>query len=330
MSSKVIDMKCQNCGAENSDNAKFCKKCGKTIGGSVEQPTSKSRFSPAIKALIVIIVLIVAIGGAYAYIVYFDVSPVEIEQLTTSNGGNVLKNPEIASNIPDCDSVDKVIDSANSGVPVYKIGDGSGPVTVICAGVHGDQLNPSVAALDLIKYLDGRKIKGTVYVIPFASPEAISDNTKLTDGVNLNTVADEPGTVSNKIVNFAREHNASAVGDFHETQAGKNPGITTIMCSKVPTYGSYDLAHAMSGLSLDTTFTFTLAGIAYDGAIEDECNLAGTPAVTPLVVVSDHGQVSQSAVSESYNQMLALLIANGNLDYDDVYLKLANSDLDGF
>ena len=322
-------MKCQNCGTENSDNAKFCKKCGSTIGELVEKPAKKSGFSTSIKALIIIIALILAIGGAYAYVVYFDVSPVEIEQLTASNSGDVLNNPEIASNIPNSNITDTIIESANSGVPIYKIGDGSGPVTVICAGVHGDQLVPSVAALDLIDYLDGRKIKGTVYVIPFASPEAISDNTKLTDGVNLNTVADEPGTVSNKIVNFAREHNASAVGDFHETQVGKDPGITTIMCSKVPTYESYDLAHDMAGLSLDTTFSYTLAGIAYDGAIEDECNLAGTPAVTPLVVVSDHGQVSQTAVSESYDQMLALLMANGNLDYDDAYLKLANSDLDG-
>ena len=323
-------MKCQNCGAENKDTAKFCKKCGSTLEGLVDVPAKKSGFSPAIKALIVAIVLIVAVGGAFAYIVFFDVSHVEIEQLTTANGGNVLDNPAIAANVPDSDSVDSIVKAANSGVPVYKIGDGSGPVTVICAGVHGDQLNPSVAAMKLIKYLDGRKIKGTVYIIPFTSPEAISQNTKLTDGVNLNTVADESGTVSNKIVSFARSHNASAVGDFHETQIGKNPGITTIMCSKVPTYGSYDLAQKMAGLSLDTTFTYTLAGIAYDGAIEDECNLAGTPAVTPLVVVSGHGQVSQSAVSESYDQMLALLMVNGNLDYDDAYLKLANSDLDGF
>ena len=323
-------MKCQNCGTENNDTAKFCKKCGSSFDEPVDKPAIKSGFSPLAKAVIVMLILFIAIGGAYAYIVYFDVSPVEIEQLTTSNAANVLKNPDIASNVPDCDDVDKVIESANSGVPIYKIGDGSGPVTVICAGVHGDQLNPSVAALDLIDYLDGRKIKGTVYVIPFVSPEAVSDNTKLTDGVNLNTVADESGTVSNQIVNFARAHNASAVGDFHETEVGKNPGITTIMCSKAPTPESYELAHAMSGLSLDTTFTYTLAGIAYDGAIEDECNLAGTPAVTPLVVVSDHGQVSQISVTESFDQMLALLIANGNIDNDDAYMKLANSDLDGF
>lgn len=39
--------------------------------------------------------------------------------------------------------------------------------------------------------------------------------------VNLNVVADKNGTLSNKIVNFAIQNNASAVGDFHETEYGK-------------------------------------------------------------------------------------------------------------
>ncbi len=323
-------MKCQNCGTENKDGAKFCKKCGATFDKPVEQSVATPKSSSKRTVLIVVGVLVLAIALALAYIVFLDVSPVEVEQLTTANSGNVLQNPHIASNIPDSNISDTIVQAANSGVPVYRIGDGSGPVTVICAGVHGDQLVPTVAAMDLIDYLDGRKIRGTVYIIPFASPQAVSENTKLTNGVNLNTVADEEGTVSNLIVDFAISHNATAVGDFHETEVGKNPGITTIMCSQVPTYGSYMLARDMSELTLDTTFTYTLAGIAYDGAIEDECNLAGTPAVTPLVVVGDHGQVSQAAVRESYDQMLAMLIANGNLDYDDAYLKLANSDIDGF
>lgn len=319
-------MKCQNCGEEISANAKFCKKCGTPTSQPVKQ---KSRISPLIIVLIIGAVLIAAAGAGYAYVVYMDVSPVEITELDSSNHADVLKNSEIASNIPDSNVSDAIVDAAKSGVPIYKIGDGSGPVTVISAGVMGDQLVPSVAAMKIIDYLDGRKIKGTVYVIPFASPKAISQNTELTDGVNLNTVADEDGTVSKKIVDFAVDHDASAVGDFHETQAGRDPGITTIMCSKSPTYESYELARNMAGLSLETTFTYTVAGVAYDGAIEDECNLLGTPAVTPLVVVSSHGEVTDSAVSESYDQMLSILITNGNLGWDDGYLKLANSDIDG-
>lgn len=323
-------MKCENCGSDNNDDAKFCKKCGNSLTQPVEAETKKKGFSPVIIALLVIVCLVLALGCAYAYVVYYDVSHSEILQLTGSNHGNVLKNSEIASNIPDSEVSDEIVEAAKSGVPIYKIGDGDGPVTVISAGVHGNQLVPSVAAMKLVNYLEGRKIKGTVYVIPFVSPKAISANSELTDGVNLNQVADDPGTVSNAVVEFAKSNGATALGDFHETQVGRDPGFTTIMCSEYPTYGSFQLANSMSGLSLDTTLTYTIAGIAYDGAIEDECNLAGLPAVTPLVVVPSHGKVYDGAVTESYNQMLALLIVNGNLDYDDFYLRIANSDIDGF
>ena len=323
-------MKCRNCGAENQDNAQFCRRCGHNQFINTNISTTKSGINPLLIVLSIIIVLIVLMGGAFAYIVYFDTSPVEVTQLSTDNNGNILANSEIASNLPESDISTQITNLTNTGVPVYKIGDGQEPVTVITTGVHGDQLVPCIAAMQMINYLDGRKIKGTVYIIPFTSPEAVSKNTKLTNGVNLNTAADEAGTISYNVVNYAIANNASAVGDFHETELGKDPGVTTIMCSQLPTPGSYDLANNMSSLTLDTTLNYQVAGIAYDGAIEDELNLKNVPAVTPLVQVPNHGKVYHSAVSESYDQMLALLIANGNLDPNDKYLKLANADIDGF
>ena len=323
-------MKCKYCGAEIDPNSRSCKYCGNSIFANNSQYAAGNRRSPLLIILLVIIILFVAVAGVFAYIVYFDTSPVELMQLSSSVSGDILANPELAGNMPNSNITSQVLQAAKSGVPVYKIGDGKGPVTVIASGVHGDQLVPPVAAMKIINYLDGRKINGTVYVIPFTSPKALEQNTKLTNGVNLNTVADESGTLSNQVVDFAIKNNASAVGDFHETGVGKDPGKTTIMCSQIPTYGSFELANAMSQLSLDTTLTYYVAGIAYDGAVEDELNLKGTPAVTPLVLVSSHGRVQQSAVEESYTQMLALLIANGNLNPNDPYMKLANADLDGF
>ena len=93
--------------------------------------------------------------------------------------------------------------TTTKGIPIYKIGDGNAPVSVISSGVHGNQLVPTIAAMQLINFLDGRKIKGTVYVIPFTSPPTLSKNTKLTNSVNLNTVADKEGTITNDIVKFA-------------------------------------------------------------------------------------------------------------------------------
>lgn len=319
-------MKCRNCGKDNRSDVKYCVNCGSYLSFN---PMPTKRRSPLLYVGVIILALILLTGAAVAYIVYFDASPVEITTLN-NNGADILSNSEIAANIPNSNISSQVIEQARKGTPIYKIGDGNGPVTVITAGVHGDQLNPSVAAMQIINYLNDRKIKGTVYVLPFTSPEAISKNTKLTNGVNLNTAADESGTISYNVVHFAHDNNASAVGDFHETGVGKDPGVTTIMCTKVPTIESYQLANNMSLLSLDTTLTYQVAGITYDGAIEDELNLMGTPAVTPLVVVPGHAKVYPSSVNESYVQMLALLYVNGNLDSTDYYLKLANLDIDGF
>ena len=320
-------MKCKVCGAVNDNTARHCRYCGNPLG--MQPVNKKSSFSPLKAILLILLICVIAVGASLVYVLYLDTSPVEIMELN-SNSANILENSEIANNIPNSNISRVICNYTNNCTPIYKIGDGNAPVTVISAGVHGDQLVPSVAAMRLINYLDGRKINGTVYVIPFTSPGAISKNTKLSNGVNLNTVADESGTASNDVVKLAISSNATAVGDFHETEVGKNPGKTTIMCSQVPTYGSFQLAEDMSQLSLDTTMTYYVAGIAYDGAVEDVLNLNGTPSVTPLVVVSSHGKVHSSAVDESYDQMLALLLVNHNLNPDDPYLKLANADIDGF
>lgn len=321
-------MICPNCGNENKDDAKFCRICGHSLKNDQKSaPSKKSGISTLSKIIIIIIIIIAIIGATVGYIVYMDTSEVEILQLNTQNPGNVLNNPQIAANIPDSEISKEIVNATNSGVPIYKIGNGEGPVTLISAGIHGDQLSPQIAAMELIEFLDGRKIKGTVYVIPFAAPGATADNTKLSDGVNLNLVANENGTTSNDIVKFAQDNNVSAVGDFHGTELGKNPGVTTVMCSKYPTYGSYELANDMALLSLDTTWTYTVAGVQYSGAVEDVCNLNGIPAVTPLVL-SVHGQVDEISVEESFTQMIGLLLANGNLDPNDNYLKLANIDKD--
>ena len=329
---KALNMRCNNCGTDNDINSRYCKRCGSSLYSNVgvHHTTRKSRMSPLKLILIAVLVIFVALSAVTAYIVYVDTSPSEILYLNNKNPGDVTSNSELAANIPDTALSRQIIDAAKQGVPVYKIGDGKGPVTVISAGVHGDQLVPTVASMKLINYLDGRKINGTVYIIPFTSPSALSKNTKLTDGVNLNTVADKDGTTSNDIIKLAQISNASAVADFHETQAGKNPGRTTIMCSQVPTPGSFQLAQDMSSLSLDTTLTYYVAGVEYEGAIEDVSNINGIPAVTPIVLVSSHGKVYHSAVGESYNQMLALLIANHNLNPNDSYLQLANVDIDGW
>ena len=96
---------------------------------------------------------------------------------------------------------------------------------------------------------------------------------------------------------------------------------TIIMCSEVPTYDSYRLASSISNLSENTKLSYFVAGITYDGAVEDTLNLNGTPTVTPSVLVPSHGKVHESTVKESFAQMLSLLLANRNIDPNDDYLN---------
>lgn len=57
----------------------------------------------------------------------------------------------------------------------------------------------------------------------------------------------------------------------------------------------------------------TIAGLDYKGAIEDVLNQRGTPSVTGLST-SPHGEVASGSVETSFNQMLARLKVNGNIE----------------
>ena len=323
-------MRCNNCGRENNEDAKYCTGCGYQLYSINYEGHTINRKSPLKIILLVLLIIVLLVGCVVSYIVFFDNSPVEVMLLANDNPGNVLDNPEISANIENTRIVQEICQKSGSGVPVVKIGDGNGPVTVIVAGVHGNQLNPVLAAIDTVNFLNGRKIKGTVYIIPFASPSAVEKNTKNTGGVNLNVVADESGSTSNKIVNFAIKNNASVVGDFHETEYGKDPGKTSIMCSHRPTPESYQLATKISRYTGNPVIDYDMAGVIYSGAIEDECNLKSIPAVTPLVVVNSHGTInSYRNIESSIEQMFYLLYVNGNIEEDnDWYYRLANYDQD--
>lgn len=270
-----------------------------------------------LKILILILIIILALVSiATAYFVFFDKTPVSIEYINSENGADITKNGVLNSNIISSNYSNlshTVIEAAKNGTPVIQFGNGEGPVTFIITGVFGDQLPPQIASLHLIDYLNDKKIKGTVYIIPFAAPESTSNNEKLLNGVNINTVADEVGTPSNDIVTFAISRNSSAVGDFHSTAPGATPGHNVIMCSQYPTYNSYLLAVDMTKLVKEGFEVHTIAGIDYKGAIEDVLNLRDIPSITGLSV-SPHGEIASGSVETSFNQMIALLKVNGNIE----------------
>jgi predicted deacylase len=57
-------------------------------------------------------------------------------------------------------------------VPIVSVANGSGPTVVVIGGVHGDEPEGQVAALNLARTLQPDQVTGRVVVVPCASPEA--------------------------------------------------------------------------------------------------------------------------------------------------------------
>lgn len=233
-------------------------------------------------------------------------SPVKMQVVIGGTGGTVTKNYYIKKNLPKTQLTNQIVALAKKGTPMITIGNGSGPKVLIVAGVHGNELPAQIAAMKLINYLNGKKIKGTIYIIPFAAPSSTAKNTRFWNGKNLNSVANVAGTPTNKIVNLAKQLKVNALGDFHSTKPGGVPGKNSALCTKVPTYESYNIAKSISKQTGSALIADTKAGAAYPGAVEDVTNLAGIPAVT-CEVKSSHGYIAAGSVTRSYNQIVAFL-----------------------
>ncbi|MGF7117875.1 succinylglutamate desuccinylase/aspartoacylase family protein [Methanobacterium oryzae] len=262
-------------------------------------------------SLIFCFTAIIGIGGVLSSdTVQAAESTVSMNVIVSGTGGDVTNNPYIKNNIPSSDLANQVVEMAKNGTPMVVFGDGSGPKTMIIAGVHGNELSAQIAAMKMIDYLNGKQIKGTVYIVPFVAPSITAQNERNWNGQNLNSVANVAGTPTNQIVNKAKELKIVVLGDFHSTQPGGDPGKYSALCSKAPTYESYNIANYVSKQTGCKLIIYPKAGKKYPGAVEDISNLAGIPAVT-CEVVSPHGTVATGSVDNSFNQMIALLKYKG-------------------
>ncbi|RJS49539.1 MAG: hypothetical protein CIT03_01735 [Methanobacterium sp.] len=229
-----------------------------------------------------------------------------IEIINYATGGDVTRNSYFNQYMPKSDLTTAVINAAKKGTPMITFGDGSGPIVMIVAGVHGNEIPAPVAAMQLMNYLNGKKINGTVYIVPFAIPYNSAHVYRLWKGQNPNSVANIAGTPANVILNKARQLNVNALGDFHSTQPGGVPGRNSILCTKIPTYESYNIASYISQKTGSALIWDTVAGAQYPGALEDVSNLAGIPSVTCEVRAS-HGYADAATIVTSYQQMIAFL-----------------------
>lgn len=231
---------------------------------------------------------------------------IKIDIINSKTGGDVTKNKLVKKYIPKTNITNQVVEVAKKGTPMVVFGNGKGPRVLIVAGVHGNELPSQIAAMKMINYLYGKRIKGTVYIIPFVIPANTVKSKRYWNGRSPNAIAQYSGTPTNKIVKLAKKLKINAMGDFHCTRPVGYPGKNTILYTKSPEYQSYKMAKYMSKKSHSALKGYKRAGVYFKGALEDVCNLNGIPSVT-AEALSWHGKVNKGSVTKSFFQMKALL-----------------------
>ena len=231
--------------------------------------------------------------------------PFQIEIISAETAGDLQENQVFMKNLSGSGLAFKLLDSAREGTPLIRIGKGS-PKIMLTAGVHGNELSPQIAALDVAQKLVDQNIEGTVYLIPFAIPFATMKSSRRFKGFDMNRTAFKEGTLSNEIIKVAKDLNLDSLADFHATKPYSNPGVESIFCSKKPCQESFTIAEHINKATKSKIICHKNAGTLYNGALEDECNKSNIPAVT-CEVVSHNGKVDPGSQERSYLQMVAYM-----------------------
>ena len=222
----------------------------------------------------------------------------KLDIINTITGGDVTKNNEIMKHLPKKPLNDDILRAAKNGTPLITMGDGSKPRVMITAGMHGNELAPQIAALMLINELYGKRINGTVYLIPFVAPRASSENSKLFNGENLNLMANIQGNPANVVFKIIQSLNVVSLADCHSTST--DPAKNSVLY--YPRIASSKIAVYINKLTNSTL----LALIQYSGMLIVQCNDHNIPSVICEVESSD-GVASKESVIVSYSQMKAFL-----------------------
>ncbi|MBI5679857.1 MAG: succinylglutamate desuccinylase/aspartoacylase family protein [Methanobacterium sp.] len=262
-----------------------------------------------IKVMTIVFAVSIMISTIAYSIIFIESTPAaaakytspQIEVINTATGGNINKNAEITNNAPKTELTQQIISEAKKGTPMIKLGEGD-PKIMIIAGVHGEELSPQIAALILINELQGKKLKGTIYIVPFAIPKSSEKNTRDFNNIDPNRAADIPGSPGNVLLAVAQQKNVKFVGEFHSTQPGGEPGKKVVMCSKETSYESFKIAEFMRTATKSDIFLNS----KNPGAVKNVFNSAGIPTVTSEVVAA-HGTVNPQQVQESHDQMMAFI-----------------------
>lgn len=230
---------------------------------------------------------------------------VEIRIISPETAGDLRENHTFTNHLVEGYLTDKFLDAALEGTPMIKMGEGN-PKIMLTSGIHGNEFSPQIAALMIAQKLEKKKINGTVFIIPFAIPYATMMTLRRFKGFDMNRAAFKAGYLSNEIIKVAKNLKLDSLADFHATKPFSNPGVESIFCSKKPCEESLKIAEHINKATSSKIICHKRAGTLYNGALEDECNLSGIPAVT-CEVVSHNGKVDPGSHERSYLQMKAYM-----------------------
>lgn len=236
----------------------------------------------------------------------------EISHLSYESGGFISANKNIFNNIKLSESSELILEEATRGTPFIKMGKAC-PKVMMIAGIHGNELSPQVAILSLIDEISHLDLNGTVYIVPFASPESSMNNSRFFKGKDLNRTAHIEGSISNLILKKAEKLGVSGIGDFHSTAPKSNPGKEGVFCTKDPSPESFYMARFIASVTGSESLNYPRAGVPFKGALEDEANLRGIPSVT-CEVLAPIGFASSATSKRSLFQMRSFLMYYGLID----------------
>lgn len=236
---------------------------------------------------------------------YAEKSSLNLSIIHRKSGGSIEKNPALKPYLNLCTDFKTIANYSRRGTPLIKFGKGK-PSLMLTAGVHGNEIPPQLAALNLIKFLKTLTIRGTVYIIPFVAPMATMKNSRWFMGDDLNRVSHVVGSITNIILELALNWGVDALADFHSTAPGSKPGVEGVFCSRIPEPKSMEIAEYIVSRTSSEVLCYDRASLNYQGALEDECNLSGVPAVT-CEVVSENGVIRQGSMERSLMQMKTFL-----------------------
>lgn len=225
--------------------------------------------------------------------------------ISKNSGGYISKNKYLFENIDLTPLNQFILEQAVYGTPIFKLGDGGVNILII-SGIHGNELPSQLASLKVLNELINSKLENTIYIIPFAAPNATMNNERTFNSRDLNRAAHIKNSLSNLIIRAIDELNINFVGDFHSTAKNSNPGFESIFSSRNPSPESCLIANHISTQMGSRVISFETAGKIYKGAVEDVCNLKGIPAVTGEVL-SPFALVGNGSVEKSFKQMKCFL-----------------------